>query len=286
MRSQDHDLIDHLPVLGKRKYLIKSHIPDADFDKIKSFLLANHERIPLSYLSNHIGVSYNTVVKWFNELLEDPNYDPKHTLTNRSMSDSTEDCLMCFIEEEFLDNNYFFNNGMLKTIALKFLEFAPAADKMKTVFAASDTWCKEFRQRHKYVWRKAHLSRRPVNREQLQNHSSEFTDSIRKVIEEHRANETLFMVANMDETSWKITYPGVFTWAKRGAKEVKVRINYNTKQNVTSLATIIADPNLKNYHLLYLQWGKQMSAKNNSADILDRYKMSFIRKVDGVRRAL
>jgi hypothetical protein len=60
----------------------------------------------------------------------------------------------------------------------------------------------------------------------------------------------------MDETSWKIAYPGVFTWAKRGAKEVKVRINYNQKQNVTAIATITADPELKKLPLTIIASGK------------------------------
>jgi hypothetical protein len=256
VRTPEHDAIDKLPVLGTRQYLIKSHVPGKDFAAVKNYLLAPHAHVPLLYLSNHIAVSYNTVKKWQEELKKNPNYDPKYTLTNRAMSDRLEDCLMSFIEDEFLTNGYYFNNGMLTIIAPKFLELAPEEDKLKEVFKASDTWCKEFRERHKYVWRKAHLSRCPSNSEDLVQRSEEFTVKIREVIEKHKANDTLFLVANMDETSWKIAYPGVFTWAKRGAKKVKVRINYNQKQNVTAIATITADPELKKLPLTVIASGK------------------------------
>jgi hypothetical protein len=46
----------------------------------------------------------------------------------------------------------------------------------------------------------------------------------------------------MDETCWKVAYPGELTWAKRGAKEVKINTNNNRKEALTAIATTTADP--------------------------------------------
>ena len=48
-------------------------------------------------------------------------------------------------------------------------------------------------------------------------------------------------MANMDETAWRLLYAGDLTWAKKGAASVKIRVNHNTKEAITAIATITAD---------------------------------------------
>jgi hypothetical protein len=45
----------------------------------------------------------------------------------------------------------------------------------------------------------------------------------------------------MDETSWKLAYPGIMTWAQIGAEEVRINLDYNTKTCITAIATITND---------------------------------------------
>ena len=44
----------------------------------------------------------------------------------------------------------------------------------------------------------------------------------------------------MDETSWKLAYVGELTWARKGAREVKILMEHNPKECFTTLTTITA----------------------------------------------
>jgi hypothetical protein len=72
----------------------------------------------------------------------------------------------------------------------------------------------------------------------------------------HKKNEDLFLLANMDETNWKIAYPGAMTWAKKGATEVKVHVNYNEKESLTAIATVTADESITKLPLTIIAKGK------------------------------
>jgi hypothetical protein len=97
------------------------------------------------------------------------------------MSDRLEDTIMAVIEDEFLLKNYFFNNKILKSLALHAWEIAETEDKLKPYFQASDGWCKDFRHRHHYVWRKAHLKRRPARDAKFKALLEDFTETVRKL---------------------------------------------------------------------------------------------------------
>jgi hypothetical protein len=149
---------------------------------------------------------------------------------------------MHVIEVEFLKKNYFFNNQILKHLALHAWNLADPEDKLKPEFHASDGWCLEFRHRQHYVWRKAHLKRRPTYDAKLQDLLTAFTTTVENLKKAHAEAGTSYLLANMDETSWKIAYPGIMTWAQKGAEDVRINLNYNSKESITAIATITNDP--------------------------------------------
>jgi hypothetical protein len=149
---------------------------------------------------------------------------------------------MAVIEDEFLQKHYFFNNQILKSLALHAWELADPEDKLKPSFQASDGWCMDFRHRHHYVWRKAHLKRRPSQDAKFQALILDFTETVRQLTKMHEEAGTSYLLANMDETSWKIAYPGIMTWAQKGADDVRINLTYNAKECITAIATITKDP--------------------------------------------
>jgi hypothetical protein len=163
-------------------------------------------------------------------------------MSHNAMSERLEQSILYIIENDFLSKGFFFTNQMLKNIALRVWALAGDEDKLRPMFNASDHWCQDFRVRHSYVWRKAHLARRPGHDSRYFNRVNHYIRAVKKLLTEHTNNNSLFLVANMDETCWKIAYPGELTWARSGAKEVKITTNYNTKEALTAIATITADP--------------------------------------------
>jgi hypothetical protein len=251
--------IDSLPVIGKRRYLVKSEIPHDYFQKVVDFIRTsqtNHDEIPLTYLADHLHIAYNTAKRMVLNTQNNPYYDPSIELNNRSMSDRLEDTLMQVIENEYLSKNYFFHNQILKRLALHAWDLANAEDKLKSHFTASDGWCKEFRLRHRYVWRKAHLKRRPNHDQKYADLVTQFIAKIKKLQEVHEKAGTSFLLANMDETSWKLAYPGMMTWAKKGSEEIKINLNYNSKESITAIATITHDPKYSKLPLALIAKGK------------------------------
>jgi hypothetical protein len=176
--------IDALPVLGKRRYIIKSEVLPENFLKVTTFLrkcIKAEIAVPIDYFAAHIGVAPNTARKWLQLTVENLNYDPAYDCSNRSMSDRLEDTIMAVFEDEFLLKNYFFNNQILKSLALHAWEFADPEDKLKSSFQASDGWCKDFRHRHQYVWRKSHLKHRPTQDAMFPALLEDFTETVRKL---------------------------------------------------------------------------------------------------------
>ena len=237
--------INSLPVFTKRQRLCFSLVTKEQFQAIMDFL-KNHiseNRAGLQKAANHIKISYPLLIKWRQKLRINPDYNPKpdYDLLHRAMSNRLEEQILVEIETQFIEKGYYFNNQILKLVALRAWRNAPAEDKLRRDFKASNKWCKNFRLRHGYVWRKAHLKRRPIPNEQLEAYKRDFRNEIQQLADTLNQQGLLFTLANMDETSWKLAYFNQLTWAKKGAKEVIIRSNYNTKDSFTTLATIHAD---------------------------------------------
>jgi hypothetical protein len=192
VKTEQEQTIDALPKVGKRRYLIKAIIPHDDMIKVTMFIrasIAENRPISLPYLAKHLGISYNTTRKWFRMCQTDPFYDPTEDRQNMVMSERLENTIMQVIEEQFLEKNYFFNNEILKLIALHAWNLANPEDKLKNYFTASDGWCQNFRQRNHYVWRKAHLKRRPTHDAKYIDLVEKFNEKFFQIREEHKKME-------------------------------------------------------------------------------------------------
>ena len=250
MTSREYKLqlareIQALPRFTKRQRLKYSLVSREQFQAVMDFLLRHisQNNAGLQQAAQHIGISYPLIIKWRNRLRFDTAYNPKedYSKLHRAMSDRLEEQIICEVETNFIEKGYYFNNQLLKLIAQAAWQNAPSEDKLRQVFRASNKWCKDFRKRHGYVWRKAHLKRRPTLNATAEAYRQQFKASIENLIQDLNSRGLLFTLCNMDETSWKLAYFGQLTWAKKGAREVKITANYNIKDSFTCLATISAD---------------------------------------------
>ena len=236
--------IKQLPRICFSQRLQPSRVPFHQFQQIMQFLL-NHiyeKHAGIKEAAKKIGVCPNTLYKWREKLRENAQYNPKteYNLLHRAMSDKLEEKIINEIENKFLLEGYYFNNRILKQIAQAAFDTASPEDRLLPSFRASTAWCKSFRQRHGYVWRKCHYRRRPLQNAETERRKNEFKQRIENLASKLKESNQLFLLVNADETSWRLAYQSELTWAHKGAQEVRVYCHHNTKETFTTIATINA----------------------------------------------
>ena len=223
-------------------------------------------------LADHTNICAKTLYNYIQHLRTDPNYNPvdHKKLVNRVMSIDLERQIAMFIDSTYITPGYYFNNKILKVIAMAMWNRAHPHDKLKPIFKASDKWCRNFRKRYNYVWRKARLVRRPkITPETIENEKkfiAKISTLYRKLDEKNELN----LLVNADETSWRLCYAGELTWAKKGAESVKINVNYNTKTCLTTLASITA--NGSKLPLYVLAKGKTDTCEFNQVRGIEGFK--------------
>jgi len=206
----------------------------------KGAFSTSRRNIPI--LSVKTGISQRTLYNYIRQLELDPDYNPSDHFNNinRAMSDTLEYELLMEIERSYITPGYYFNNRVLKMLALARWDRAIPEDRLLPTFKASNKWCRNFRRRHNYVWRKARVARMVKITPQKQKQIEEFVQKIEDLSFSLTANDQLDLLVNMDETSWKMCYTGEMTWAKKGSPSVKIHIDQNSRMCLTTLAAVSA----------------------------------------------
>ena len=199
-------------------------------DAVNSVFLFN---FPLNFLGPKLAfiimpTSHKlTVYNYIHNLAANRAYHPHDQFVNinRAMSDRLELQLCREIEREYIELGRQFNNRILEILAQGMWSRASEEDKLLPEFKASDKWCRNFRRRHNYVWRKARLERNITYCNQEAN--MEFRKTVSTIKEELLKQNQLEMLVNCDETSWKMCYTGDLTWAQKGVPSAKICIDHN-----------------------------------------------------------
>ena len=239
-----------------------------DFVPIRLAKLSNSPEIPestytIEEISKHTGISVRALNNYINRLAKDEQYNPfdHFNESHRAMSLRLEEELLHEIETNYLIPGYYFNNKVLKLLALALWERASDEDKLRKTFRASSGWCRNFRKRHGYVWRKARLSRRPAHTPKSEKIKQDFIKKVTEIRVQLEKDNKLYLLVNIDETAWKICYSGDMTWAKKGSTCVKINVGFNTKEAITTLAAITASGDKLPLYLIAK--GKTERAENN-----------------------
>ena len=215
-----------------------------------------HPTKSVEQISKKTGISIRTIRNYIYRLARNHNYNPydAYKNINRAMTQRLEEKLLAQIENQYLIPGYYFNNKVLKVLALALWSQAPPEDRLKPTFTASSGWCRNFRKRHGYVWRRAKAARRPKETDKTKELCRKYLRKVTEIRHKLERENKLYLLNNMDETSWRLAYAGDLTWAKKGANSVHVNVNYNTKQTLTALVTVSAQ--MEKYPLMLLAKGK------------------------------
>ena len=200
-------------------------------------------KVSVSDIAALTGISKQSLYTYIKRLEIDPCFNPKrtHMYVNRAMSDSLELELIMEIEKTYITPGYYFNNKILKILATAMWEKADAKDKLRLEFKATDKWCRNFRIRHNYVWRKARAIRESIKTKEMEDRATEFEKEKQHLYAEMGKSGELHLLINVDETNWRLCYAGDLTWAKKGASDVKIKIQHDRKEALTTLASVTAN---------------------------------------------
>ena len=235
-----------LPRLQPIRYRSREEVQVVMDHLIENFINSNNDStlnmFALDHIEGYSGFSRRALYYYIERLRKDITFNPKdnHSAINRAMSDKLELELVMEIEETYIKPGYYFNNRVLKYLAIAMWNKASPADKFLPVFKASNKWCRNFRRRHNYVWRKARALRRPRSNDKTRSIEKSFELQMELLCKSLKEKNQLNLLVNMDETSWRICYAGDMTWAKKGAQSVKIHVDHNVKTALTALASITA----------------------------------------------
>ena len=169
-------------------------------------------------IAKKTGISKNSLYRYVQKLDNDPDFNPKthHDGYNTAMSVRLELELVMEIEQNYIIPGFYFNNKILKVMALAIWRRADPEDRKRDFFMASARWCRNFRKRHSYVWRKAKAVRKAnsVSEED----KKRFVADIERLYIQQANVGLLELVINVDEACWKLCYTGDFTWAKKARR--------------------------------------------------------------------
>ena len=267
-RDMTSGFTELLSKILRRKTPRESHLDDPRLDTTFEVLAEpNLLRGLISAISEKINVKVNTLRDWRTKLLENKYWRPSRENYGchlRKLSDQLEDSIMAYIESNFLDKGYAICDADVKTIALKFYEESSENEKNvnRGPFEASSSWIQKFKNKYGYVLRKAHLKRRTLNvsAEKKERFKNKVITAIRDVDKR--------CIINCDQTNWKLINFSGLTWAKRGAEEVTVNIEGDSKKSFTAMATV--DAQNRRYPLYLIAKGKTEQCHQQLESVADR----------------
>ena len=213
---------------------------------LKHYVNASRMHIPpcsIDDLALRLDLGVSTLYRYIAKLRANPSYNPRDRFdrVGRVMSDQLEEQLAIEIDRTYITPGYYFNNHVLKVLAKAMWDNANEDDQIRDVFKASDRWCRNFRRRHAYVWRKAKLVRTTKMTSDAKKKYDEFVNDINHIHADLTQSSQLDFLVNMDETSWRLSYSADMTWAKKGSPPPRINVDYNTKECFTSVAAITAN---------------------------------------------
>ena len=239
----------NFPKLAKRSYHTPGKLSRKDYLPILQFLASERTNYYFQELSDAVHVSENILRKWQEEIRKNPQFNPKDVKNtnkrNRKLSDELEDIMIQFIEKYYLNPGYYFDNTICRGVCYKIWLLRAKGEDREKEFKASKNWATRFMHKYGYSLRKAHAKRRPGNSMKFATSVRDFYVKIHALYQQHLKNNTLHLLVNADETSWKIGFRGELTYAKIGADNVNINDAEDTKSCLTSIATITADTSKK-----------------------------------------
>ena len=261
-KKQDKDL-DALRPVYLRRYISRETINPKRMDAFLHYLRTHDVISNYNAIASKVHLDPKTIKKWHEKILAQPQWSPcicKYKPTRRAMDDILEGAIAWYIYSNYLKEGYQFNDQMCRYIALAFWR-KYSKYRIAKKFTASYKWVSMFKKRYRLVNRRVHYHRRSIQTPSSVEQAKQFYDEMVQCYEQHKANNTLHCLINIDETSWKIGHFGDLTWAKKGVEHVEFSSSFNEKESISAIAAITASPDHFKLPLCIIREGITEKAK-------------------------
>ena len=189
-----------------------------------------------AYIAYERKIPQTTVRTWKQKVQKDPNYSITNGYKRKRRAIFTieeEEALAEYIRVNIIACGQLFTDQDFRILAFaafwdKYLNSDDIPD-----FRCSNGFIYDFKKRHNFSSRRAHMKRRPnINEEDLKFWKSRIKELLNTVPKDH--------IVNVDETAWFLYPKGLLTWATKGDSNISLSISGSEKENVTALCSITA----------------------------------------------
>ena len=205
---------------------------------IKRIKTALKEGKPATEIIRKFNMPRSTVYSWLGKMNADSEWSPLTTRLGqhrRIFTIAEEESIARRTREEFLARHVIFSDEDCRQLILEEYSKKVQKDpKSARPFSCSAGYVRNFKKRHGFSSRRAHLKRRCVVDPRDGRDWTSYVQALLRSKDNHT-------ILNCDETFWRV-FPGpLLTWADTNSENVTIDINGSEKQGLTVLATIAAD---------------------------------------------
>lgn len=209
--------------------------------KLKKDPIFNPRKIVSTITEDH-NVKPTALRYWIKKWDKDISWNPFDTknkgVCHRIFTDSQEQNMMDYIEDNYINTNGYFSNAQFQTLAFEAYDNIYKNVEKPPNFNCSKHFISDFKNKFNVSSRLAHFKERKEN--YTQNNAEEdielFKATIKSVIED--ANQKGEPVINADETGFQILPNSIKTWAYKGSKNVSIDTKDNSKERISVMASI------------------------------------------------
>ncbi|KAK8841784.1 hypothetical protein M9Y10_026733 [Tritrichomonas musculus] len=203
------------------------------------------------------GVSKSSLYDWQKNLLDDPNWVPDHSkdpnISNVFTQKQHEE-LIEIIDSICESQNVPVTNLLIKEIARIYYNHLSYHPQPNLQFNASDHYITKLKKLLNYSRRRSHPERRPSAAKETINL---FLQRCRYVFKNGKKTH----IVNTDESFFRTTPDGMYTWAFKGSSDVIINVDGDSKEGFTYLGTISSDGVV--FPLVLIAKGKSQVVENH-----------------------
>lgn len=217
----------------------------------------------LTMLSNKYKLPRPTLVTWSKrwEIESDwlPGTFDKLSKSKRMFTDEVENEIADFIKDNYVKPGNYFPDWQFKNIM--FQEYNEN-DSIKRDFHCSPQFIIDFKNRHRFSSRLAHIKRRPDPEPLDENGLSSIEKFFMKVLETiENARLADEPVLNGDETGWVILPPKMKTWAIKGTSNIIINVKDDEHAHISAMCTISID--FQKLPIFFIAKGNSVAAEDS-----------------------
>lgn len=214
----------------------------------------------LSILSETYRIPRPTLVSWKKRWAKDPDWLPGSYLLLRQMKrifpDEVENSISNFIIDNYIKPGNYLPDWQFKNIMFQAYN---ENDSIKRDFHCSPHFIIDFKNRHRFSSRLAHIKKRPDPEPVEDNLTSidKFLIQVNQTIESARASGE--PVINGDETGWVILPHKMKTWAIKNSSNIIINVKDDEHAHISAMCSITYD--FKKLPIFFIAKGSTESAE-------------------------